>query len=296
MARNQDLPENLTAEQVVALEDALLSNADRLLNAALTMLEGDDVALARSLAILGMEESGKAIALHERRKNIVYAPEGESFVDDRLRDLWGQHRLKLDQVYDFLVNEEYWFDVEPPDPEENAAVLGFIQAWRTDQNTFKQRGFYVDVLSDGTPIVPWDVEDTEAVRAVIGHVHKIGWQLRLGEHIEAKTLEDTTRDVPPATDKEIEEFKAMWERIQPNLPTDVDTRTNSFNEMIEIMREGVKGTELHNAQYAFRLSSKPFQNVGKRGHEAEDRQLWLLSQGSDTLFEGTQDSDAEESE
>lgn len=296
MSRNQDLPEDLTAEQVIALQDALLSNADRLLNAALTMLEGDDVALARSLAILGMEESGKAIALHERRRNIVYDPEGEPFVNGRLKDLWGQHRLKLDQVYDFLVNEKYWFGVETPDPEENAAVLGSIQAWRTDHNTFKQRGFYVDVLSDGTAIAPWDVEDTETVRAVIGHVHQIGWQLRLGEHIEAKSLEDATLGVPPATDEEIEEFKAMLERIQPKLPTDVDTRTNSLDEMIEMMHEGVESSEVHNVQYAFRLSSEPFENVGKRGYEAEDRQLRLLAQDSDPVSQGMKEPDAEEGE
>lgn len=52
------------------------------------MLDSDDVLLARSLAILGMEESGKAIALHNRRVGMAHAPEGEAFVDDRLKDLW----------------------------------------------------------------------------------------------------------------------------------------------------------------------------------------------------------------
>src|SRR5690625_5525941 len=77
MPRRQHLPDDLTPGQVVALQDALLSNADRLLQAAVAMLEGDSAPLARSLAILGMEESGKAIALHERRVRMAYAPEGE---------------------------------------------------------------------------------------------------------------------------------------------------------------------------------------------------------------------------
>lgn len=49
---------------VQELEDALLSNADRLLTSALAVLEADNVALSRSLVILALEESGKAIGLH----------------------------------------------------------------------------------------------------------------------------------------------------------------------------------------------------------------------------------------
>src|SRR5690625_2665482 len=94
MPRRQHLPDDLTPGQVVALQDALLSNADRLLQAAVAMLEGDSAPLARSLAILGMEESGKAIALHERRVRMAYAPEGEPLVDVRLQEVWGDHGLK----------------------------------------------------------------------------------------------------------------------------------------------------------------------------------------------------------
>lgn len=88
MARGQHLPLDLSPAQVIALQDALLANANRLLEAALAMLDNDNVLLARSLAILGMEESGKAIALHNRRVGMAHAPEGEAFVDDRLKDLW----------------------------------------------------------------------------------------------------------------------------------------------------------------------------------------------------------------
>lgn len=70
---------DLTPAQVVALMDALLANADTLLTTALTVLEKGQVPLARSLAILGMEESGKAIAVHERRVEMTAAPDGEPF-------------------------------------------------------------------------------------------------------------------------------------------------------------------------------------------------------------------------
>jgi AbiV family abortive infection protein len=49
------------------LQDALLANAHSLLTSALAVLDLGNVALARSLAILGLEESGKAIAVHNRR-------------------------------------------------------------------------------------------------------------------------------------------------------------------------------------------------------------------------------------
>ena len=64
MARKQHLPDTLVPAQVIALQDALLANANRLLEAARRSVEAEDFPLARSLAILGMEESGKAIALH----------------------------------------------------------------------------------------------------------------------------------------------------------------------------------------------------------------------------------------
>lgn len=57
---------------------------------------------AGTLAILVMEELGKAIALHERVQ-MAYATEGERFVDQRLRELWGLHGRKLEVVHDFLV-------------------------------------------------------------------------------------------------------------------------------------------------------------------------------------------------
>lgn len=266
IARKLHLPADLSAVQVTALQDALLANADRLLRAALTMLDCDDVPLARSLAILGMEESGKAIALHERRVTMVHTFEGDQFVDQRLTDLWAQHALKLEKVHDFLVSEEYWFDTEPSNPEENAKVLGTIDEWKRDLNLLKQRGFYVDVTLEGDPVTPQEIADADAVRAVIGHVHQIGWQLRLGEHIEGKRQLEQTRDVPPATEAEIADRRRLFRRADPVIAEGI----------LESMRHGTTGEKLNNADYAFRLPSNPFENVGRPGYEAQDRELRAL--------------------
>lgn len=270
MASKQHLPTNLSPAQVIELQDALLANADRLLMAALMMLDKDDVPLARSLAILGMEESGKAIALHKRRVMMAHAPEGEAFVNQDLISLWGLHPLKLEVVHDFLVLEEYWFGTEPSNPEENARVLGAIEEWKREHNTLKQRGFYVDVTPEGDPLVPQEVDDAETVRAVIGHVHQIGWQLRLGEHIEGKQRLQHEEDIPPASEEEIEAARRMWDSIDPTIT----------ENMIESMQEGRKGEKFNNAGYAFHLPSNPFENVGRPGYEAEDRELLALMENT----------------
>ncbi len=266
MARRQHLPDDLEPTQVIALQDALLSNADRLLQAAVAMLDGDNAPLARSLAILGMEESGKAIALHERRVHMAYAPEGAPFVDDRLKKVWGDHGLKLEVVHRFLVDEQYWFGVEPSDPEENSRVLGAIEAWRRDHNQLKQRGFYVDVSPEGDPVTPEGVAHVDAVREVIGHVHQIGWQLRLGEHIEGKRRLVTEQDVAPASEEEIQSMRRVLRNVDQAMA----------DRMLASMRQGGKGEAFNNAAYAFELPEDPFATVGKPGHEAEDRELLAL--------------------
>ncbi|TQO19241.1 AbiV family abortive infection protein [Rhodoglobus vestalii] len=268
MGRSLPLPGDLSPAQVIAVQDALLSNADRLLQAALAMLERENVPLARSLAILGMEESGKAIALHERRVQIAHAPEGAAFVDQRLQDLWGQHGRKLEVVHEFLVTEEYWFDVEPANPEENARVLGTIEAWKRDHNLIKQRGFYVDVTADGDPVTPQEVADADAVRDVISHVHQIGWQLRSGEHIEGKRQLQHEQDVPPATEEEIEGVRRTMRSVDPEV----------VEGFVGSMREGTKGEKLNNRAHAFVLPASPFNTVGQPGYEAQDRELWALAQ------------------
>lgn len=264
------------------MQDALLANADRLLQSALTVLGRDDVALARSLAILAMEESGKAIALHERRVKMAYAPEGEPFVDQELQNLWLHHGLKLKTVHAFLVREDYWFDVKPSDPVENARVLGTIEEWKGEHNRLKQRGFYVDFTPEGDPLTPQDSADAEAVRAVIGHVHQIGWQLRLGEHIEGKRRLQHEQDVPPASEAEIKRMRELMSTIDPDIA----------DQILATMRSGTAGESLNNAAYAFTLPSNPFETVGRAGYEAQDRELWAILE--DTADTTEQDEAREE--
>lgn len=269
---------DLTPEQVVRLQDALLANADALLTSSLAVLDLGHVALARSLAILGLEESGKAIAVHERRVYLGYAPDGEPFRCDELDELWASHQKKLETVHGFLVDEPYWFDVEPPDPDENAAYLGTIKAWARRYDRSKQRGFYVDLAKTGAVLAPTDVADAEALRDVIAHVHQIGWQLRLGEHIEGQRQDDQERGLPPMDSEDMEcladgiegESRLHLRGVEPSLR--------------ESMKKGIPGEPLSNAAYRFNppdADRSPFRNLGKPGYEAETRELLLMKEDLD---------------
>jgi len=262
---------DLSPSQVVDLKDALLENADRLLTSALAVLERGNTGLARSLAILGLEESGKAIAIHDRQVEIAYDDEGAPFVDERLRKVWGHHSEKLRLVHRFLVEERYWFDVSAPNPDENLALLGAIEEWASEHNQLKQRGFYVDVSPDGEVLAPSGDAETETVAEVIGRVHQIGWQLRLGEHIEAKGQAERERGVQPSTEAELEDVRAMFGDALDE---------EAMDDIIESMREGTPGTQYNNAGYRLRLpgpGSDPFANLGKPGYEAETREIARLA-------------------
>jgi len=260
----------LTPTQVVELFDALLSNADSLLNSAAVLLEHDQVALARSLAILGLEESGKAILLHERRVSIAYAAEGDPFVSDALSDSWSSHARKLEAVYRFLRDEPYWFGVEPTQPPEDLA-LKTIREWSDETNRDKQGGFYVDVDASGGVRTPQDGAVREEVASVLERVHQIGWQLRLGEHIEASKHADYERATRPATEEDLQ--------ITAELMAAAGLDPQEVAEMLENMKKGMPGRELRNAAYRHHLpgpESNPFGNVGRPGYEAQDRELRRL--------------------
>lgn len=262
----------LSAEQVVRLQDALLANADTLLTSALLILEEGNVALARSLAILGMEESGKAIALHQRRVSIAYEAEGSPFVNDWLQNLWASHQAKLQLVHSFLVDEQYWFGVDPSNPEDNEADLGTIKRWVQRHDKLKLRGFYVDIDKIGNALGPSGVSDQESLARVIEHIHQIGWQLRLGEHIEAKGQATMAKARKAMSDREIEELRTSFEGV------DLD------DDIVDGLRAGGDGAVLHNDAYRLQLpdeGSNPFRNLGKPGHEAETRELLRLSEELD---------------
>lgn len=263
---SRKLPD-LSPDQVMALQDSLLTNADQLLTSSLQLLDAGRVALARSLAILGMEESGKAIALHDRRVGMAYADEGEPFVDAALQKLWGSHQAKLETVHHFLVQERYWFGVEAPDPDENAEYLGAIEEWTKTHRELKEAGFYVDVDPTGAALAPSRSVEAETVRQVVEHVHQIGWQLRLGEHIEGKQQASMEHDIPPATEEEVTAMRKTMCSLDPEM----------VDRIVEDMRAGTPGTPLNNAAYRIQLPDNPFANVGRPGYEAEDRELASLA-------------------
>lgn len=284
---------DLSPEQVVNLQDALLHNADELLRAALAVLDLGNVALARSLAILGMEESGKAIAVHERRVQIVHEPEGTLFRCDWLDALWADHVKKLQAVHDFLVDELYWFDVQEPDRDENAAYLGTIRAWTRRHDKTKKRGFYVEVDRVGDVLAPASVADEAALRDVLAHVHQIGWQLRLGEHIEASKQDEQEAGVPPSTDEEDLRWVMESDRLDQSIKDD----------LLAALRAGTPGEPLNNAAYRLRrpedYDPNPFRDLGRPGYEAQSRELvWMADEldarekpeiSSQTVENGDQD-------
>lgn len=255
------------------MQDALLANANTLLTSALALLDLGNVALARSLAILGLEESGKAIAVHERRVEMGFIDDGETFRSERLDELWASHHKKLETVHRFLVEEPYWFDVEPPDPDENASYLGTIKSWSGRHDRSKQRGFYVDLGKTGEVMAPSEVADEAALREVIARVHQIGWQLRLGEHIEGKRQDEKEVGLPAIADDDL-----AWLPVDSD---DADEASRDFHaDLRRSMKEGIPGEPLSNAAYRFNppeTGRSPFRNFGKPGYEAETRELLRLA-------------------
>jgi AbiV family abortive infection protein len=263
---------DLMPSQVGELQDALLANADRLLDAASGVARTGNGGLARSLAILAMEESGKAIAIHQRRVAMAYAPEGEPFVDVQLERLWSSHTAKLDLVHRFLTEEPYWFGVEPADPVANARYLGAIKGWIRRHDRLKQRGFYVDVGRRGSVLAPADAADGDSLADVIAHVHQIGWQLRLGEHIEAKLQAREERGVLPSSESEI--------AAALDLLGAVGEDEALVYRIVKMMRLGRPGKALKNAHYRLRLPEPGvdrFARLGTSGHEAETLELRRLA-------------------
>jgi AbiV len=138
--------------------------------------------------------------------------------------------------------ERYWFGTEPADPEANLAYLGTIRAWARRHKKLKQRGLYVDIDEVGGVLAPTDVADRESLLDVISHVHQIGWQLRLGEHIEATRQAEEAREVQPRSEAQIEEMREMFSGIpEPD------------EAFYESLRQGWQGRRLNNEGYRLHL-------------------------------------------
>lgn len=234
MITSQELPDSLTAAEVIELTDILLSNANSLRTSALVMLEKDTVPVARLLAILCVDTSGKAIALHERRTEMGYRPEGEPFVSSDLVAIWQARDRTFKLVHDFLEAEEYSFNMWPPNEEERGQI----------RTTLANLGIHIQrTVNEENTIGA--AEGAQNIRRVLEYTEQIGWQLRLGEHIEARRRE----------------------RVE--------------EELAAYLRLGKQGKKFNNVDYLFDFPEDPFEKMGKKGHEAQDRSLTNLRNAID---------------
>ncbi|WP_412542928.1 AbiV family abortive infection protein [Longispora sp. K20-0274] len=222
----------LTNEQVEALYDALLSNADRLCREAELLLGAGSAGRARSLVVLALEESAKAIAIHDRRRDAVIDRLPEPELDVTFWQEWASHRDKLRRVYEFLVREDYWFGTpQPPHPlmdESPEHCLAVLDGWARQDNEFKQRGFYVDVdRATGQILVP-EPGDAAEVLEMITLVEQVGWQVRLGDHIVWKQALERAEGAASFEETAVEsgeQFARMnrpgWEACRRHVVADV---------------------------------------------------------------------------
>jgi AbiV family abortive infection protein len=193
--------------QVEDLYDATLSNAFFLGQDAIVLLESGSVGRARALAVLSLEECGKAIMLHEAKVRSFALELPNPVLDDSFWKDWKTHLPKLRHVREFLIQNKYWFDVRPPGPNEFVLgpvdeYLAELDRFAADGDTSKLRGLYVDVdPATGKVVSPADEASAEDVSELLRMAHQIGWQLRLGDHIEfIASQRDTNRKSSPYSD------------------------------------------------------------------------------------------------
>jgi AbiV family abortive infection protein len=136
--------------QIEDLYDATLSNAFMLCQDSNVLLKNGSVGRARALAVLALEECGKAIMIHEAKVASFALELLDPVLDAAFWREWRTHLPKLRHVREFLTKNEYWFDVGPPEP--NDFVLGSVDAYlagldgfAAEGDTSKMKGLYVNV-------------------------------------------------------------------------------------------------------------------------------------------------------
>ncbi|WP_280491512.1 hypothetical protein [Nocardia asiatica] len=117
-------------------------------------------------------------------------------------------------------------------------------------------------------------------RVIIGRVHQIGWQLRLGEHIEAEQQAELAEPTPPASSENIEKVRRLL----------MNTTGDGFDETtLDVLRRGRPGMTLNNEAYRLGLpspGSDPFEKMGKPGYEAQTRELLRLGEENELSAAG----------
>jgi hypothetical protein len=115
--------------------------------------------------------------------------------------------------------------------------------------------------------------DEESLRLVIDHIHQIGWQLRLGEHIVAKQQEESARAIPPPAEDDIA-------RTRQTL-VDAGVGESMLEGICDALAQGRDAIVLNNNGYRHRLrspESNPFATLGQRGYEAQTRELQRMAE------------------
>lgn len=163
-----------------------------------------------------------------------YRPEGEPFVSSDLVAIWQARDRTFKLVHDFLEAEEYSFNRWPPNEEERGQI----------RTTLANLGIHIQRTVNEENTIGAD-EGAQNIRRVLEYTEQIGWQLRLGEHIEARRRE----------------------RVE--------------EELAAYLRLGKQGKKFNNVAYLFDFPENPFEKMGKKGHEAQDRSLTNLRNAID---------------
>ncbi|MEO6115765.1 MAG: hypothetical protein ABIP57_04580 [Jatrophihabitantaceae bacterium] len=131
-------------------------------------------------------------------------------------------------------------------------------------------------------MAPATIDDEPSLHDVIEHVHQIGWQLRLGEHVEAKSQAESAATILPASEADIEQARQLY--------ADAGVDEETIDDLLASQRAGRPGHVLNNDAYRLHLpaaGADPFANVGRPGHEAETRELLRLAGGSEDSSDAT---------
>lgn len=196
------MPRMLTFLQLEDLYDDVLSNAFNLSQDARLLLEANSIGHARALAILALEECGKAIMIHQAKIVSFHNGDKDPILDERFWKDWRTHQPKLRAVHDFIIREEYWFDTQPPPINELllgnlSDYLAELDRWAANGDSSKLRGLYVDINhGTGNTVSPAADSGADEVEELLAIAHQIGWQIRLGDHIQfiAAVRHDDTID------------------------------------------------------------------------------------------------------
>ncbi len=184
------MPRKLTFVQVEDLYDEVLGNAFDLSKDARLLLDCGSIGHARALAVLAHEECGKAILIHHAKIASFQSGYKDPVLDDRFWKDWRTHQPKLRAVHEFIIREEYWFDVQPPPINEFllgdvSDYLTELDRWAAEGDSSKLRGLYVDVdQGTGNTFSPATDQGASEVVELLAIAHQIGWQIRLGDHIQ----------------------------------------------------------------------------------------------------------------